>query len=64
MSGHIDETANKDWYDTLDIFRTRVIVGQNGKLFSEISGGDEFMSDHILDIETEERKIKGMSYDG
>ena len=64
LSGHIDETANRDWYDTLDIFRTRVIVGQNGKLFSEISGGDEFMSDHILDIETEERKIKGMSYDG
>ena len=36
LSGDTGETANKDWYDTLDIFRTRVIVGQNGKLFSEI----------------------------
>lgn len=64
LSEHIGETADKDWYDTLDIFRTRVIVGQNGKLFSEISGGDEFMSDHILDIETEEQKIIEMRYDG
>ena len=64
LSEHIKETANKDWYDTLDIFRASIIVGQNGKLFSEISGGDEFMSDHILDIETEERKITEMSYDG
>ncbi|MDC1162099.1 hypothetical protein OAT18_01520 [Tenacibaculum sp.] len=64
ISEHICETANEDWYDTLDIFSTRIIIGQNGKLFSEISGGDEFMADHILDIETEEKKITEMSYDG
>ncbi len=64
LSKHTNSLANEDWYDTLDIFSTRVIVGQNGKLFSEISGGDEFMSDHILDIETEEQKITKMSYDG
>ncbi len=64
LSGYTNDFANEDWYDTLDIFSTRVLVGQNGKLFSEISGGDEFMSDHILDIEIEERKITEMSYDG
>lgn len=64
LSEHIDEIANEDWYDTLEVFSVRIIVGQNGKLFAEISGGDQFMSDHILDIETEEQKITEMSYDG
>ena len=64
MSEQIGETANEDWYDTMEVFNLRIIVGKNGKLFAEISGGDELMSDHILDIETEENKIIEMNYDG
>ena len=64
LNEHTDETADEDWFDTLEIFSARIIVGKNEKLFAEISGGDEFMSDHILDIETEEQKITEMRYDG
>jgi len=64
LNEQTEETANEDWFDTLEIFSVRIIIGQNGKLFSEISAGDEFMSDHILDIETEEQKITQMNYDG
>lgn len=64
LSEHTQETADEDWYDTLEVFNTRIIVGQNGKLFAEISVGDDFMSDHILDIEIEEKQITDMSYDG
>lgn len=64
LSEDMDEIANEDWYDTLEIFSARIIVGENGKLFAEVSVGDEFMSDHILDIETEEMKIITMGYDG
>ncbi len=64
QSKYYPQKANKDWFDTLDIYNVRVIIGVNGKLFAEISGGDEFLSDHILDIEIAEKEITGMNYDG
>ena len=57
-------TANDDWYDTLEIFGVRVIVGVNGNLYSEISCGDDNSQDHILDIEIENETITSMNYDG
>ena len=59
-----DETANDDWYDTLEIFGVNIIVGVNGNLYSEISCGDDNAQDHILDIETESETITSMNYDG
>ncbi len=64
LSEYTEETANDDWYDTLEIFSARIIVGQNGNLYAEISGGDDFSQDHILDIEIENETITSMNYDG
>jgi len=64
LSGDTDEVADDDWYDTLDLYGVRIIIGQNGNLYSEISGGDDFCQDHILDIETSGKTISSMSYDG
>ena len=64
LSEDSGEVANNDWYDTLEIYSARIIVGQNGNLYAEISGGDDFSQDHILDIEIENETITGMNYDG
>lgn len=64
LSEDIQEDANDDWYDTFEVFGVRVIVGQNGNLYAEISIGDDLVPDHILDIEIEEQKLTGMNYDG
>ena len=64
LGKYTNDIANQDWFDTLEIYRTTIILGKNGKLFAEISGGDSFMSDHILDIETEGKEIIEMRYDG
>lgn len=64
VSKYSEEVANDDWYDTLEIFSVRIIIGQNGILHSEISSGDDFSPDHILDIETQNEAITEMNYDG
>ena len=64
LSEYTDEVADDDWFDTLELYGVRIIIGQNGNLYSEISGGDDFWQDHILDIETSGKTISSMSYDG
>ena len=64
LSEDTEEVANDDWYDTLEILSINIGVAVNGNLFAEISAGDDFASDHILDIEIDEQKITGMNYDG
>ncbi|MGJ1434178.1 hypothetical protein ACR79M_21415 [Sphingobacterium spiritivorum] len=64
LSEDSGEEADKEWYDTLEIYRLRITVGQNGNLYAEISGGDDFSQDHILDIEIENKTITAMNYDG
>ena len=64
LSECADEVADDDWFDTLELYGVRIIIGQNRSLFSEISGGDDFCQDHILDIETSDKTISSMSYDG
>ena len=59
-----EETANDDWYYTLDVFRVRINVGKNENLYAEISAGDDFIRDHILDIELDNRTVMSMNYDG
>lgn len=64
LAEHTNDTADKDWFDTLDIYTTSITLGKNEKLFADITGGDQFMSDHLLDIETDEHNISDMWYDG
>jgi hypothetical protein len=64
LSDDTEETANDDWYDTLEVLGARIIVGLNGNLYSEITSRDDFAQDHILDIETENETITSMNYDG
>lgn len=64
LAEETDEKADTDWYNTLEIYSLNIGVAVDGKLFAEISVGDDFVSDHILDIEIEEQKITDMNYDG
>ncbi len=64
MGEYTEETADEDWFDTLEIYCARVYVEKSGKLSAEISIGDDFLPDHILDIEIEEREIAEISING
>lgn len=56
--------ADDNWYYTLEVYSAKIIVGKNRSLRSEISGGDSFREDHLLDIETDGKAISSMDYDG
>lgn len=64
LSSFSQEKANDHWYSTLEVYSVGLLVGENGKIYSEISVGDEFSPDHIIDIETENQQIINMSIDG
>ncbi len=59
-----EDRANKDWYDTLEVYRTQIIVEDSGCIFCSISGGDDFYRDHLLDIEIINSTVTSMSYNG
>lgn len=59
-----EDRADKDWYDTLEIYRVNITIDQSGNIYSYIVCGDDFWPDHILDIEINNRTIESMTYDG
>ncbi|MET3021154.1 hypothetical protein [Flavobacterium hydatis] len=59
-----EDIANKDWYDTLVIYNTRIIIEDSGVVFCSISGGDDFYQDHLLDIEITNDIVISMNYNG
>jgi hypothetical protein len=59
-----EEEANDEWYNKLEIYRILLTITETGKLFAEISCGDNYWEDHILDIEMEYKKVTSMNYDG
>lgn len=59
-----EDKANEDWYDTLVIYSTRIIIEESGFIFCSISGGDDFYQDHLLDIEITNDVITSMDYNG
>jgi hypothetical protein len=59
-----EEKANAEWYEELEIYNVTITINNEGKIFSDISCGDNYSEDHILDIETDEYKIDSMNYDG
>jgi hypothetical protein len=60
----IEERANKEWYEELELYSVLITINKDGKRFADISCGDNYLEDHILDIEIEENKISSMNYDG
>ena len=60
----IDEKANDDWYDTLDIYSIQLTINNSSDIETLISAGDTFSQDHILDIELTNRTVISMNYDG
>lgn len=56
--------AHTDWYDALDIYSLTVYVGLIGNLYAEISVGDYWVRDHILNMKIKHDKISDMNYDG
>jgi len=64
FAGGMPQKADTDWYDTLEVFGLKIIIGDNGRLYAEVASGDEYMPDHILDVEMQEREILAIQYDG
>jgi hypothetical protein len=58
------EKADDGWYEDLEIINVLITINAEGKIFADISCGDNYFSDHILDIEIAENKICSMNYDG
>jgi len=58
------DVVNDDWYDSLDVYRVSITVGQNESLYADIATGGVHFQDHLLDIETENESIVAMNYDG
>jgi hypothetical protein len=59
-----EDRANDDWYDTLVIYRTQIVIEESGVIFCSISGGDDFYQDHLLDVELMNHTIMTMNYNG
>lgn len=59
-----EDRANDDWYDTLVVYRTQIVIEESGAVFCSISGGDDFYQDHLLDIEIINHTIMSMNYNG
>ncbi|MCV9933375.1 hypothetical protein OIU80_13875 [Flavobacterium sp. LS1R47] len=59
-----EDTANENWYDTLEVYSTRIIIEDSRDIFCSISGGDDFYQDHLLDIEITNSTITSMIYNG
>jgi hypothetical protein len=60
----MEEKADNDWYEELELYSVSVTITKDGKLYSDISCGDNYFDDHILDIEFDNKKIDSMNYDG
>jgi len=54
--------ADDNWYDTLEVYRMRVEVGEKG-IFTNVEAADIY-TDHLLIIEFEEKEITHMGLDG
>jgi len=59
-----EDEANDDWYDSLEIIGVLLDVNEKEKIFATLNCGDDFWSDHILDIEIDDKKVVSMGYDG
>ena len=54
--------ADDNWYETLEVYRMRVEVGEKG-IFANVEAADIY-TDHLLIIEFEEKEITHMWLDG
>ena len=59
-----EDEADDDWYNSLEIIGVLLDVNEKGNFFATLNCGDDFWSDHILDIEIDNKKVVSMNYDG
>lgn len=57
-------SADDSWYDSLDVYSALVGIDDKGNLFAQISMGDTFFPDHILDVEAENQSFINIGLDG
>ena len=55
--------ADDNWYNTLEVYRGSIWVGDEG-ISAHISAGDIFTSDHSLEIDFEGKEITHIGWDG
>jgi hypothetical protein len=63
-NNNFEDEADDDWYNSLEIIGVLLDVNAKGKFFATLNCGDDFWSDHILDIEIDDKKVVSMGYDG
>ncbi|KAF2081960.1 hypothetical protein [Flavobacterium sharifuzzamanii] len=61
---NVEQKADSDWYDTLEIYRAEIFIDEHGNISTSIVGGDDFFRDHLLDIEINDRIITSITYNG
>ena len=65
----LEVEADSDWYDSLEVYSAEVGIGMYGQPYAEISAGDAYSSDHILNVdcavdEAGQPAIMAMGFDG
>jgi len=60
----VEELLDSGWYESLEIFRVLLTVTETGEVGADISCGDNYNEDHILDIELLGKEITDIGYDG
>jgi hypothetical protein len=64
---HVDyreEKTGDRWYEALETDSVLIAVDRDGAVTAEIAGGDNFLPDHLMEIEFTGKKISRISYDG
>jgi hypothetical protein len=59
-----DEKNGNNWYKELEIDSVLIRIYEDDTISIEISGGDNFLEDHLMEIEFVGKEINGISYDG
>lgn len=59
----IEERANDDWYDTLDVYGTTIRYYGIGEIETTVSVGDQFIRDHVIDLVFNNKECSEMRFD-
>lgn len=60
----MEERADDDWYDTLDVYSTTIRYRGIGEIETTVSVGDQYIKDHIIDLVFNNKECCEMHFDG
>ncbi|MFA0960916.1 hypothetical protein AB9P05_03865 [Roseivirga sp. BDSF3-8] len=59
-----DVVADDSWFQNIQVYKATIMLNQDGSISAIISGGDDQVLDHILDVELKNKEVTYIGYDG